>query len=161
MVAFGYDSRGQGGFDPKVMVRCLLFSTGERGHVIETLFARLTSADSKLPLNTWGILQEKLERGGGLFVGKQGVPAWHHFVASGNQSSFRFGAGKYQLEVLGRVHGFGTPLTLWSTTLVVPDSAAPLHHDGRDPVWFDLDPDSGEFVARLESRGAGGSMPAS
>jgi hypothetical protein len=28
MVVFGYDAGGPGRFDPKVMVRCLLFSTG-------------------------------------------------------------------------------------------------------------------------------------
>jgi hypothetical protein len=78
--------------------------------------------------------------------------AWHHFVASGNQSKFRFTAGKYELQVLARVHGCKSPLILWTYTLVVPDEAALSHHDGRDQVWFDLVPDSGEFVPRLESQ---------
>ncbi len=160
MVAFGYDASGQGGFDPKIMVRCLLFSTGERGHVIEMAFARLEKDGSILALNTWGIQEEKLQRGGGLFVGKHGVTAWHHFVATGN-TRFQFGAGKYGVQVLARVHGFAAPVLLWSTSLVIPDSVVPSRHDGGDQVWFDLNPDTGRFEPRLASRGLSSSRSSS
>ena len=72
MVVFAYDpARPRRGFVPKVMVRCLLFSTGERGRIIETLFARMRIADSDYIFPVWGMdLDNKLVRGGGLLVAK-------------------------------------------------------------------------------------------
>ncbi len=155
MIVFSYDERGSRvGYDPKVMVRCLMFSTGERGCVIETLFARVRHGVSKQLFPIWGMdADNKLVRGGGLFVGKSGVVAWHHFVVSGDRVDFRFKPGTYELDVFARVHGSGRPVKLWSTVLSLPESCTPNQHDGREQVWFDQEVQSGEFCPRLESRG--------
>jgi hypothetical protein len=93
MIVFGYDSRSNSGvFDPKIMVRCLVFSTGERGHAIETLFLRLHYGEFEQAFSIWGINTERVERGGGLFVGKSGVTAWHSFNISGD-TDFKFNPG--------------------------------------------------------------------
>ena len=56
MVVFGYDNRGsKEGFDPKIMVRCFVFTSGERGQVIETLFARLYSKTVNELFPIWGV----------------------------------------------------------------------------------------------------------
>ncbi len=152
MVAFGYDTRGShDGFDPKIMIRCLIFSTGERGQVIETLFAQLHCNTTGELFPVWGVdADNKLVRGGGLWVGKTGVTAWHHFVASTNS---QFQSGTYTLDVFARVHGLHHPTKLWSTMLSLPPECAPSRHDGSEQVWFDREPQTGQLQPRLESPG--------
>jgi hypothetical protein len=154
MVVFAYDAAGsRPGFVPKVMVRCLLFSTGERGRVIEALFARTRIAGSEYTLPVWGMdADSKLVRGGGLLVPKGGVVAWHHFVAFSNGPGVNFTPGVYEVKVFARVHGRSRPVELWSRTLTVSDDVAPTSHDGSEQVWFDHHPEADGFEARRESR---------
>lgn len=151
MVAFGYDDRGgNDGFNAKVMIRCLVFSTGERGQVIETLFAELHGENSDNTFTVWGIdTDTKLVRGGGLWVGKTGVTAWHHFVAS---NDFQFEADAYTVEIFARVHGSKDPIRLQTLALSLPTEHAPTRHDGTEQVWFDREPQSGDFRPRLEAQ---------
>jgi hypothetical protein len=160
MVVFAYDAAGsRSGFVPKVMVRCLLFSTGERGRIIEALFARARIAGSASTFPVWGVdADSKLVRGGGLLVPRRGVVAWHHFVASNDRPGVNFTAGEYEVQVFARVHGRSRPVELWSRTLTVSDAVAPTSHDGSEQVWFDHDPEADEFEARRESR-APANMP--
>jgi hypothetical protein len=154
MVVFAYDAaRSRPGFVPKVMVRCLLFSTGERGRIIEALFARTRVAGSEYTFPVWGMdADDKLVRGGGLLVAKGGVVAWHHFVASSNGPELTFTPGDYQVQVFARIHGRARAVKLWSHTLTVSQAVAPTSHDGREQVWFDRLPDADGFEARRESR---------
>jgi hypothetical protein len=154
MVVFAYDAAGsRPGFVPKVMVRCLLFSTGERGRIIEGLFARMRVAGSEYIFPVWGMdADNKLVRGGGLLVGKGGVVAWHHFVASSNGPDVSFKPGEYEVQVFARVHGRSRPVKLWSHMLVVSQTVAPTSHDGSEQVWFDRLPEADGFDARRESR---------
>jgi hypothetical protein len=155
MVVFGYDRNSPSEVLPKVMVRCLLFSTGERGRIVEALFLRLRHAASDHMFPVWGLnADDKLERGGGLLVGKAGVVAWHHFVAQDDESGFRFQPGRYELDVVARVHGRDRPVTLWSRGLSLAETISPTRHDGSEQVWFDRHPQSDEFSARLEKRPA-------
>jgi hypothetical protein len=154
MVVFAYDAAGsRPGFVPKVMVRCLLFSTGERGRIIEALFARTRMAGSEYTFSVWGMdADNKLVRGGGLLVPKGGVVAWHHFVASSNRPGVNFTPGEYEVQVFARVHGRSRPVELWSHTLTVSDAVAPTSHDGSEQVCFDHHPERDGFEARRESR---------
>lgn len=154
MIAFGYDQRGSTGeHDPKILVRTLLFSTGERGHVIDTLFAYVRHGDVEDVFPVWGYdADSSLVRGGGLFVSKTGVTAWHHFIALEGGRGLRFTSGTYEIEVRARIHGSRLPVTLWSTVVSIPEAAAPGRHDGSDQVWIDRDPQSDEWQPRLESR---------
>lgn len=154
MVAFGYDAAdSRSGFVPKIMVRCLLFSTGERGRIIEALFARIRIAGSEYIFPVWGMdADNKLVRGGGLLVDKKGIVAWHHFVASSNGSNVSFKSGEYEVQVYARVHGRSRPVKLWSRALTVSQVVAPTRHDGSEQVWFDRLPEADGFDARREQR---------
>jgi hypothetical protein len=155
MVVFAYDRGSRSEVVPKVMVRCLLFSTGERGRIVEALFLGLRHAASNHVFLVWGLdADDELVRGGGLLVGKTGVVAWHHFVAQAEASGFRFEPGRYEVEVVARVHGRKRPLKLWHRDLLLAEAVTPTAHDGTDQVWFDRDPQSDEFSARLEQRPA-------
>lgn len=153
MVAFAYDERGEmSRFDAKIMIRALLYSTGAQGHAVETLFLKARHLDSLYSFPVWGLAVQELERGGGLFVGKTGVSAWHHFLPSSTAPEFQFGAGTYNLEVWARLSGRSQAVRLWSHTLRLPAASVPDRHDGSQQVWFDQDPESGAFQPRRESR---------
>lgn len=160
MVVFAYDAAGsRTGSVPKVMIRCLLFSTGERGRIIEALFTRIRAEGSDYIFPVWGMdADSKLVRGGGLLVAKGGVVAWHHFVASNNGQDFNFKPGDYEVQVFARVHGRARPLKLWYHTFAVSQAVAPTSHDGSEQVWFDRLPEANGFEGRRESR-APANMP--
>lgn len=149
MVVFAYDPAGsRPGFVPKVMVRCLLFSTGERGRIIESLFARTRIAGSECTYPVWGIDDDsKLARGGGILVPRGGIVAWHHFVASSDRPGINFTPGEYEVQVFARVHGRSRPVELWSRMLTVSDAVAPTSLDGNEAVWFHHNPETNGFEA--------------
>ena len=157
MVVFAYDRRGEPGrVDPKVMVRTLLFTTGAQGHAIETLFLRLRHDGSERVFPVWGLATDKLDAGGGLFVGKTGVTAWHHFVASEAARAFQFKPGHYELDICVRVDGRSRSAKLWTAAVSLPDTASMSCHDGSEQVWFDRNPESGDFQPRIASHNGPG-----
>ncbi len=66
MIVFAYDYRQQyTKFEPKIMIRSLIFSTGERGQVIEALYARLRYHTTEELFPVWGVnADNQLVRGG-------------------------------------------------------------------------------------------------
>lgn len=140
-------------FDPKVAVRCILVSTGERGRIIEALYMKLRYGDDEHLLPIWGVAQDgPLVTGGGLFVPRSGVVAWHHFVATGASSTLRWRAGPYRFEILARLTGRSRTTLLWAADLQVPESEQVAKADGSQQVWFTRDPATGTYLVSRESR---------
>jgi hypothetical protein len=162
MVVFAYDNRDglPDEFEPKVMIRCLLFSTAERGHAVELLFLKLRHGGGEWVFPVWGVAAPALERGGGLFVPKSGVTAWHHFVSSGISSDFRFKPGLYEIEILARFSGAARPKKLRTETLALRDQVDPRSGNKTAQAWFDRDPESGELKGRVASPGGANEEPA-
>jgi hypothetical protein len=77
VVYFGPDS-GEGEIS-KIYLRSLLYSTGNRGTVIENLFVRLRRGETQQNFNIWVHGEKELVRGSGLFVGQDGIVTNHHF----------------------------------------------------------------------------------
>ena len=77
----------------------LLFSTGKRGRIVESIHVALSRNETRQNFNIWVYGNEKLVRGSGLFVGETGVEANHHFLLPSDARSFRFEEGRYKLEV--------------------------------------------------------------
>ena len=71
VIYFGPDADQPGGENPspKVYLRTLLFSTGKRGRMIESLHVRIERGETAQNFNIWVYGEEKLSRGSGLFVG--------------------------------------------------------------------------------------------
>jgi hypothetical protein len=63
----------------KIFLRTLLFSTGKRGRVIESLFLRVKDRGRLEEFSFWGHGEKDLMRGSGLFVGENGIVTNHHF----------------------------------------------------------------------------------
>src|SRR3989338_7287383 len=72
-VAFRYDFVGKKAPQAKIFFRALLFSTGKRGQVIESLFLRVREGTRQAEFSFWGYGDKDLVRGSGLFLPESGV----------------------------------------------------------------------------------------
>jgi hypothetical protein len=150
MIAFGYDLEPNG-IRPKIIMRSHIFSTGERGQVIEAIWAELHYKEKVEIFPFWGLnSDDKLVLGGGEWIGKTGKTAWHNFSTD---SKFRFMPEIfYTLQIFARIHGHHQPQILWSTQISIPNNCAIKHCDGSEQIWFTLEPQTCIFKPRLESR---------
>jgi hypothetical protein len=106
----------------KIFLRTLLFSTGKRGRVIESLFLRVKDRGRLEEFSFWGYGEKDLVRGSGLFVGENGIVTNHHFNPIRNMN-YEFVMGNYELELIAKLMNRSRLVTLWKIALDVPDGA--------------------------------------
>src|SRR3989344_4406048 len=104
-VAFRYDFVERSVPQAKIFFRSLLFSTGKRGQVIESLFLRVREGSRQAEFSFWGLGDKDLIRGSGLFVPETGVATNHHFNPVDAETLFLFSQGSYSLELVAKLVG--------------------------------------------------------
>jgi len=134
----------------KVFLRTLLYSTAERGHIIENMFLRLRRRDEVQSFNIWIHGDTALARGSGLYVGRSGVSCNHHFVLPRDSSSYSFGAGEYILEVFASVLGRKGSLLLSRQTLHLTEEQARAMGQVDAGVFFDWAPDEERYYSHMD-----------
>jgi len=151
VVFFGYDEVPRA--IPKVFLRTLLYSTATQGQVVETMYLTVNyPRGGRRVFSTWGLDEgSKLVPGSGLYVGRSGVAANHHFLHSMHDLPFDFQPGIYRLEVFARVVGRRRPrrLALVSIDLSQANAHALGKHDG---VVFERTPDTLEYLGHIQQR---------
>lgn len=150
-VMFGPDGEHHDG-DPKVYLRCLLYSTAKRGHVIENMFVRLSRGEHRQSFPIWVLGNEKLARGSGIFVGEQGVVANHHFLLPPDADKYVFRAGEYRVEVFARIVGANQAELMWSSSLAISDGHAVKLALSNNAIYFDWGPDSNRYISIVKSK---------
>jgi hypothetical protein len=155
-IAFRYDS-GRA----KIFLRTLLFSTGKRGLVIESLFLRVREGTRSEEFSFWGYGDKDLVRGSGLFVGDNGIVTNHHFNPINTEEFFKFTPGTYDLELVAKLIGTASLVKLSRITLSLPSGAfdfAPtppvIHGRGSSStdvtVFFNWSPEQASYIASIE-----------
>lgn len=134
---------------PKVFLRCLLYSTGRRGNVVENMFVRVHRGESVQNFNIWVYGDRDLTRGSGLFVGPDGVATNHHFLLPADGTAFEFLPGKYRVELFASLVGSSTPSQLASISLSVSEAEAKALSAGKQGLYFDWGPDSAQYVPHM------------
>lgn len=132
---------------PKVFLRCLLYSTGRRGRVIESMFVRLRRGESAQTFNVWVHGDTQLRRGSGMFIGWEGVVTNHHFLLPEDGTTYEFLPGEYRLDVWVSLVGSRSPERLFGTSLSVTDSQATSLREKDTGLYFDWGPDSQRYHA--------------
>ena len=85
---------------PKIFLRTLLFTTGNKGTVIQSMFLRVHHPGGTFTFDFWGHTEGgKLTLGSGLFVGPTGVACDHHFNPHSGSHDLLFVPGRYRIEV--------------------------------------------------------------
>jgi hypothetical protein len=151
-VSFSYDfSTGQQPW-AKVFLRNLLFSTGKRGQVIESLFLRVREGSRVAEFSFWGYGDKDLIRGSGLFIPESGLATNHHFNPLSREPLFLFSSGTYTLELMTKLVGQPSLVSLCSIELEVTDSpfGSTIPHDAA--IYFNWSAEQERYVASIESR---------
>ena len=102
----------------KVFIHTLLYATSFRGRHLEDLYVEVMKSQTSDVFPIWVHGDgEKLKRGSGLFIGREGVSVAHHFLKSEDNEPFKFQEGKYKLNVFAKVAGANAPRLLHSVEL--------------------------------------------
>lgn len=152
VVYFGADGPLEIGEDvpQKVHLRALLYSTGKRGCVVESMFVTLRRGESRQTFNIWVYGEDKLSRGSGLFVGETGVVCNHHFLLPADGTQFQFLSGEYQVDIFAFLVGNDTPHKLCSIKLSIPEVVAQQLLIPEYGVYFDWGPESQQYSVHLK-----------
>ena len=155
VVFFGPDGPPREDAKPqaKVFLRTLLYSTGRRGQVLESMWVNLRRGESNQNFSIWVYGDKQLLRGSGLFVGPEGLPTNHHFLLPLDGAEFRFFPGSYTLRVYGKCVGSASGAELCKLVLSVSDEhGKELKNDTEAGIYFDWGPDLGAYHAHVETR---------
>jgi hypothetical protein len=151
LVAF-LDARGTDG--PKVWFRAMLYSTAQKGNVIESMYVRLRRGEAQQNFSFWvcGDARDRLAMGSGLFVGQNGVSLDHHFVLPKDGTRFDFVAGDYVVEVFASLVNRQTHLHLARIPLHLSDEHAKALKNPSQSIYFNWWPDSAKYHAHIGSQ---------
>ncbi len=119
-LAFRYDFVGKSVPQAKIFERSLLFSTGKRGWVVESLFLRVREGERYEEFSFWGYGDKELVRGSGIFVPENGIVTNHHFNPANTETLFRFTQGTYKLELVAKLVGKRQLIPLWTVSVDIP-----------------------------------------
>ena len=152
VIYFGADGPIKFGESPKakVFVRTLLYSTGKRGCVIESMHAAVRRGETIQNFNVWVYGDKDLTRGSGLFIGETGFATNHHFLLPGDGTDFRFFEGNYQVEVFATLVGQHRPQRLATVQLPLSSRIAAALVDPSMGVYFDWGPESNNYSPHVK-----------
>lgn len=136
----------------KIFFRALLFSTGKRGQVIESLFLRVRESSRQAEFSFWGLGDKDLIRGSGLFVPETGVATNHHFNPVDAETLFLFSQGSYSLELVAKLVGKEHLVSLWKVTLEMPAGVFGSTIARETSVFYNWSPEQRCYVASVEKR---------
>lgn len=151
-IAFRYDFVEKSVPQAKIFFRALLFSTGKRGQVIESLFLRVREGSRQAEFSFWGFGDKDLIRGSGLFVPETGVATNHHFNPIDPETLFLFSEGSYSLELVAKVVGQENLVSLWSVKLEMPAGVFDSSISRESSVFYSWSPEQQRYVASIEKR---------
>jgi len=147
LIFFGPDgSRGPA----KVFLRMLLYSTAERGHIVETMYVRLRRGGETHIFSTWILRESGLSRGSGLFVDRRGIASDHHFLLPQDGSSYEFAAGSYVVEVFVSLVAAKSPLMLTRQVVSISEHQADAIRRTDAGLFFDWNPAEGRYENRVD-----------
>jgi hypothetical protein len=148
VIFFGKDG---GSKAAKIFLRTLLYSTADKGQYIESMYIKLTRTDITTAFSIWTYGEAgKIKRGSGLFVGKQGVEADHHFLLP-RQASLEFKAGDYVLDVYVELVGKKTK-RIWKQHLTISKKEAKALKPIYAGLYFDWQPEMQEYETYVDDR---------
>jgi hypothetical protein len=134
----------------KIFVRALLYSTGKRGCVIESMHATLNRGGASQTFSLWVYGDKDLLRGSGLFVGETGFASNHHFLRTSG-GTYEFLEGQYRLEIFATLVGQTSPHKLCTVELTLEAEIAKALEQPTAGVYFDWLPESGKYSPHVKN----------
>jgi hypothetical protein len=146
IVAFAFDNS-----TPKVFLRFLLYSTAQRGNVIEGMYVVVAQGAKRSLFSFWGYPDSRgnMVRGSGLFVGREGIANDHHFVRVKQEAAMPVEAGICTVSVYASVLNQSKDELLHSVRLNFSEGEAARINNPKDGVIYDLNPETKEYRAEV------------
>jgi hypothetical protein len=138
----------------KVFLRTLLYATGKRGRILESMYVKVRVGEAAQNFNIWVYGDSNLARGSGLFVGAEGITCNHHFLLPKN-ANFAFTSTEHIIEVYAVLVGAHSPILLLRTRLTISPEQVVEMREPQAGVYFDWGPDTGGYHAHVEMRPPG------
>ncbi len=138
----------------KFFMRGLVFSTGQRGRIIEKMYVILKHKDKALPFHYWMYGDtDRLAIGSGIFVDHEGLAANHHFAPTGTVSAHDFTSGKFIVEVNAQLLGDGAAIRLFDFEFVISEEEVSAIRTSKDrAVYFTWDEEKKAYKSRIDVR---------
>lgn len=134
---FGWD-RQSNRHMPKIMFRSALFSSGNKGQMLESMYVLVKTVDGQFEFPFWGYDDGNgMVRGSGLFVGPTGHVAYHHFNPLNDEYVFAYSGANYEIEVWAKAFNQKGDVLLGKYQFLLEDSklAAELAHTESGVLW--------------------------
>lgn len=145
---FGWDD-----LRPKIFLRTLLFSTSTSGRILENMYLLVRSPRGESVFSFWGHTKadsNSLDRGSGLFVGKNGFLANHHFNPDPSADLKEpYPVGEYEVEVIARQFGETTDRKLGRYVLQLNQEMATSLKEKKNGVLWTLNPRDQTYFAEF------------
>lgn len=158
-IAIRYDFVGKKAPQAKIFHRALLYSTGKRGHAVESLFLRVREGARREEFSFWGYGDKDLVRGSGLFVPENGIATNHHFNPLDTNKLFLFSKGTYSLELVAKVAGGDRLFSLWTVKVEMPEGVFGNTVTDDTAVFFSWSPEQKRYIASVEQRSGAAHAP--
>ncbi len=140
-----------GGDEPKIFIRTLIFATSDVGQYIQSMFIRVSRAETIQNFNTWAYGEKSLVIGSGLHINKAGFSTNHHFLLPKNEI-WNFVAGEYKLEVFAETFNNKTKKLFELILIVTREQGETMNNDKRASIFFHWAPNSQKFVSHTSSK---------
>ncbi len=150
MIYFGPD--GKSSSVSKITIRTLLYSTSERGQYVENMHIKLTHGEATQNFNIWVYGDPgNVLRGSGLFVGKQGLAVYHHFLLPNEHSNYLFEAGQYRVEVYTTLVG-QKPVRIYDNNFEIDRPHAMEMSKEKRGLYFDWAPNVQSYYPHVDKK---------
>jgi len=138
----------------KLFMRVLVFSTSQRGRVIESMTVTLKCEGKSFPLNYWMYGEaNKLTIGSGVFVGHEGISVNHHFVPTNALSANDFISGHYIADIYAHLLGDNSPIKLFKLEFELSENEISTIRTSNDKaIYFTWDQELNKYKSHIDSR---------
>ena len=98
----------------------------------------------------WGHGDKDLIRGSGLFIPETGLATNHHFNPINPETLFLFSEGVYSLELVAKVIGQESLVSLWNIKLEMPAGVFGSTITREKSVFYSWSPEQQCYIASVE-----------
>jgi hypothetical protein len=148
-VGFVWDTPGG---EPKIFLRAMLYATGKRGYVIESLYLKVHCQRIEHLFSFWTLRQDgRMTIGSGTRVGEDGVSADFHFLPPKAGHTFKFLTGEYDIAVYAIIANRNSPTLLSKLRLTLSEEQArAMRPNMMNGVFFNWQPEQGSYHSYVE-----------
>jgi hypothetical protein len=136
---------------PKIFLRTLIYSTGKKGHVVESLYLKVRRGESTQTFSYWAYAETTtMMVGSGLKIADDGVSYNHHFLPPRSGTEFQFLSGAYEIQIYGIVSDSSKPKILGTYQLLLSEQQSEQIKNKNTAAFFEWGPDAQAYHLTID-----------